>query len=44
LPAGRHDVRWGGRDDGGRSAASGTYVCYLEAGGIRLERKLTLVR
>jgi hypothetical protein len=31
LAAGRHAFRWDGRDGQGRDAASGTYVCRLEA-------------
>ncbi|MHB8080192.1 MAG: FlgD immunoglobulin-like domain containing protein [Candidatus Krumholzibacteriia bacterium] len=44
LPAGRHTVRWDGRDAGGRDAASGTYLLRLEAADARLEGKMVLVR
>ena len=44
LPAGRHAVRWDGRDDRGRAMASGVYLARLEAAGTVRERKLTLVR
>ncbi len=44
LPAGRHDVRWDGRDDAGRALASGSYVCRLGAGDAVHQVKMTLVR
>ncbi len=44
LPAGRHEVRWDGRDAQGREAASGVYLCRLEADGVAPIEKLTLVR
>lgn len=44
LPAGRHAVRWDGRDDRGRPLASGVYYCRLHAGGWRATGRLTLVR
>ena len=44
LPAGRHEVRWDGRDADGREAASGVYLCRLEADGVAPIEKLTLVR
>jgi len=43
-PAGRHSVRWDGKDEAGRGAASGIYVYRLEAAGIAESRKLVLVR
>ena len=43
-PAGRHSVRWDGKDDAGRPVASGVYVYRLEATGIAESRKLLLVR
>lgn len=43
-PAGRHAVRWDGRDGAGRSVAAGTYVLRLQAGAQTLTRKLTIVR
>ncbi|MEZ4387112.1 MAG: M1 family aminopeptidase [Candidatus Krumholzibacteriia bacterium] len=45
LPAGRHEVRWDGRDGGGRSVASGTYFARLRTGlGPEQTRALMLVR
>ena len=44
LSAGRQTVFWDGRDDGGRSAASGVYVYKLEVSGAELSRKMVLVR
>jgi subtilisin family serine protease/subtilisin-like proprotein convertase family protein len=44
LPAGRHDVRWDGRDDGGRGVSSGVYLARLVSGGVDQKSKLTLVR
>lgn len=44
LPAGRHELRWRGRDDRERAVASGIYLCRLEAEGRVLTRKLTLLR
>jgi len=44
LPAGTHVVEWNGRDDAGRSVASGVYLCRLRAGDAADARKLTLVK
>ena len=33
LPAGRHSLRWDGRDQAGRKVATGTYFCRLAAAG-----------
>ena len=44
LTAGAHALVWDGRDDAGRDVASGLYVCRVEADGLRLERKMTLLR
>ncbi|MBE0564426.1 MAG: hypothetical protein IH621_00585, partial [Krumholzibacteria bacterium] len=44
LPAGPHAVRWDGRDDRGRGAASGTYVARLEVDGAPVARSMTLLR
>jgi choice-of-anchor B domain-containing protein len=44
LGPGRHTVRWDGRDDAGREAASGTYFYRLEAGGRADAMRLTLLR
>ncbi|MBQ39130.1 MAG: hypothetical protein CME04_22305, partial [Gemmatimonadaceae bacterium] len=48
-PAGQHAVIWGGRDDGGREAASGVYLVRLRvraAGGRVQDRthRMTLIR
>ncbi len=43
LPAGRHELRWTGRDDLGRSVASGVYFYRLDIGDwSRTERVLKL--
>lgn len=44
FAAGTHEVYWDGRDDGGRAAASGTYLLRLAAGGAGRAAKLSLVR
>lgn len=45
LPAGTHDLRWDGRDAGGREVAAGTYLARLDAdGGAPVVTKLVLVR
>jgi hypothetical protein len=44
LPAGTHTVRWDGRDDAGRSVASGVYLYRLEAGGERLTKEMILMK
>lgn len=44
LPAGRHSVRWDGRDDRGRRAAAGVYCCRLAAGGAAPTLLVQLVR
>jgi hypothetical protein len=44
LPPGRHTARWNGRDDGGRSCATGTYLAQLVAGSRREVCRLVLVR
>ena len=44
LPAGRHTVSWRGRNDDGRRAAAGTYICQLQHGGRVATRTLTLVK
>ncbi len=43
-PAGRHTAFWDGRDDAGRSVASGAYVVRLEAGTGVLTRRLTMLK
>jgi len=44
ITAGRHSVEWNGRDGDGRLAATGTYVMRLEANGLRLVRKVLLMK
>ncbi len=44
VAAGRHQVRWDGRDGGGREMASGVYLCRLHAGSAPQLHKMTLVR
>jgi len=43
-PGGLNEARWDGRDDSGRSLASGTYFARLQAGGERSVRSMVLVR
>lgn len=43
-PGGEHRVRWEGRDQSGRSLASGLYILVLETGGQRLTSKVMLAR
>lgn len=42
--AGWHAVRWDGRDDAGKDAASGVYIARVIAGGDATTIKLTLAR
>lgn len=44
LLAGRHQVTWDGRDDGGRPVASGTYVYRLETADGAVSRRMILAR
>lgn len=44
VPAGRHHVRWNGRDDGQRPVAAGVYLCRLDDGWQQRSRRLVLVR
>ena len=44
YPAGRHLLRWDGRDDRGLQAASGIYFCQLRAGAHRRSVKMLLLR
>lgn len=41
---GLHEVIWTGRDDNGRSVATGTYFYRLEAGPYRQVQKMTLIK
>jgi hypothetical protein len=44
LAAGHHTVAWLGRDDQGRSVASGVYIVHLSSGKVQLTQRLLLVR
>ncbi len=44
MAAGAHSVRWSGRDDAGKSVASGTYFMRLVAGGETSVRSMVLIR
>ena len=44
LPAGYHTARWEGRDEQGRSAASGVYFYELRAGSFMDRRRIVLLR
>ncbi|MDY0110370.1 MAG: T9SS type A sorting domain-containing protein [Candidatus Krumholzibacteria bacterium] len=44
LPAGRHEVVWLGRDDGGRAVATGSYVLRLSSNDRVDSWKIVLVR
>jgi hypothetical protein len=44
LPAGTHRVQWDGTDVGGNAAASGLYICRLQAGSLMQSRKMILLR
>lgn len=45
LPAGRHSLRWDGRDDAGHTLATGTYFCRLAADGRTVRAiKMSLVQ
>ena len=44
LAAGRHEVQWDTRDEGGRPVPDGIYLTRLEWLGRTLERKLVVVR
>jgi PKD domain/Subtilase family/FlgD Ig-like domain len=41
---GRYEVIWDGRDDNGHQVASGLFICRLEAGHYRGERKIVLLK
>jgi hypothetical protein len=43
LSAGRHDVRWDGRDASGRIVANGIYYLRLESGDVRASRKVVKI-
>jgi flagellar hook assembly protein FlgD len=42
--AGRHEVIWDGKDEGGWEVASGLYFCRIEAGGLSRTVKMVLVK
>jgi len=42
--AGRHSVRWDGRDDEGRRLASGVYLYRLKANGFSAVRRMVMVK
>ncbi len=42
--AGRHSVRWDGRDENGNSVPSGFYIYRLNSGSNVLSKKMTLVK
>jgi hypothetical protein len=44
LAAGIRDVRWDGRDDGGREVASGIYLCRVRAGTEAASGSMILLR
>ncbi|MDH7561650.1 MAG: FlgD immunoglobulin-like domain containing protein [bacterium] len=45
APAGEHQARWDGRDDGGRDVPAGVYVCHLRCGdGYHASVKLLKLR
>jgi hypothetical protein len=42
VEAGRHNLEWNGTDNAGKPVVSGIYFCALQAGPIRLVRKMVL--
>ncbi len=44
LPAGTREVAWNGKDDHGRSVASGVYLVRLEAGAVQVSGRMALLR
>jgi hypothetical protein len=44
VPAGRHTVRWDGRDEQGRQSASGRYYYRLRVGAKVLTKDMTLLK
>ncbi len=44
LPAGAHQAVWDGRDAAGAEAATGSYLCRLEAGSAATTRKMSLIK
>jgi hypothetical protein len=43
IGAGRHTIEWNGADENGSRVHAGLYVCRLQAGSFRAERKLLIV-
>ena len=43
-PAGRHQVRWDGRDHTGQRAAAGIYFCRLAARDKSITRKMIVLK
>jgi flagellar hook assembly protein FlgD len=44
VAAGRREFTWDGRNEGGRTAATGTYFARFEVGEVRQTAKLTLLK
>ena len=44
LPAGAYSVTWDGKDESGRVAASGVYLCRIQTGAFSEVRKMVSVR
>ena len=44
LPAGKHEIRWNGQDDDGRSVAAGVYFSRLTAGDRTLTQRMALLK
>jgi len=44
MAAGRHQATWNGRDDHGRSVASGMYVYRLRAGSFTESKRMILMK
>ncbi len=44
LPAGEHQITWTGTNTNGLAVASGIYLYHLQAGGVSVVRKMTLLR
>lgn len=42
--AGRHEIRWDGRDNTGSSVGSGVYFVVMEAEGVSESRKISLIK